>query len=136
MAYAKTSAGSNVPKSRSSSIHASNEPGTHAASGPVPGMSSWPRNASMVAAAGAGPWPQTTRGAPSHSRIGRSPPGPFMCGSTTCSASPAATAASNAFPPRSRIAIPAAVASQCVEATMPKVPLSSGRVVKTIHRKR
>ena len=43
-----------------------------------------------------------------HSSSGRSPPGPFMCGSTTCSANPAATAASNAFPPRSSTAIPAA----------------------------
>ena len=53
-----------------------------------------------------------------------------MCGSTTCSANPAATAASNALPPRSSTAIPAAEASQWVEATMPKVPESSGRVVK------
>src|SRR6476620_11476401 len=52
-----------------------------------------------------------------------------MCGSTTCSANPAATAASNAFPPRSSTAIPAADASQCVEATIPNVPDSSGRVV-------
>ena len=60
---------------------------------------------------------------------GTSPPGPFMCGSTTCSTRPAATAASNAFPSCSSTAIPAAEASQCVEATMPKVPASSGRVV-------
>ena len=62
---------------------------------------------------------------------GRSPPGPFRCGSTTCSVNPAATAASNALPPCSSTAIPAADASQCVEATMPKVPRSSGRVVNT-----
>jgi hypothetical protein len=43
-----------------------------------------------------------------------------------------ATAASNAFPPCSRTAIPAADASQCVEATMPNVPRSSGRVEKLI----
>ena len=43
---------------------------------------------------------------------------------------PVATAASNALPPRSRTAMPAADASQCVEATMPNVPRSSGRVVK------
>ena len=55
-----------------------------------------------------------------------------MCGSTTCSASPAATAASNALPPRSSTAIPAADANQCVEATIPKVPLSCGRVVNSI----
>ena len=61
---------------------------------------------------------------PSHSSSGRSPPGPFMCGSTTWSAKPAATAASKALPPRSRTAIPAAEASQWVEATIPKVPLS------------
>src|SRR5438876_2083927 len=62
---------------------------------------------------------------------GRSPPGPFRCGSTTWSVNPAATAASNALPPCSSTAIPAADASQCVEATMPKVPRSSGRVVNT-----
>ena len=45
---------------------------------------------------------------------------------------PAATAASNAFPPRSSTAIPAADASQCVEETIPKVPRSSGRVVKAV----
>ena len=39
------------------------------------------------------------------------------------------TAASNALPPRSSVAIPAADASQCVDATMPNVPRSSGRVV-------
>src|SRR4051794_36722306 len=55
-----------------------------------------------------------------------------MCGSTTCSANPAATAASNALPPRSSTAMPADDASQCVEATMPNVPLSSGRVVNAI----
>src|SRR5207248_2242775 len=34
-----------------------------------------------------------------------------------------------AFPPRSRTDMPAAEASQCVDATMPNVPRSSGRVV-------
>ena len=37
---------------------------------------------------------------------GRSPPGPFRCGSTTCSTKPAAHAASNALPPRSSTAHP------------------------------
>ena len=54
-----------------------------------------------------------------------------MCGSTTWSTSPAATAASNALPPCSRTAIPDAEASQCVDATIPKEPRSSGRVVNT-----
>src|SRR5215472_9853341 len=63
-----------------------------------------------------------------------SPPGPFRCGSTTCSVNAAATAASNALPPRSSTAMPAALASQCVEATMPNVPRSSGRVVNEIIR--
>ena len=67
IAYDATSASSIVPKSRSSSIQASNAPGTHAASGPVPGIRSWPANASIVAAAGAGPCPQITCGAPSQS---------------------------------------------------------------------
>src|SRR3954470_9576353 len=87
----------------------------------------------MVAARGAGPCPQITRGRPSlQSMIGTSPPGPLRCGSTTCSVKPAATAASNALPPCSSTAIPAADASQCVDATIPKVPLSSGRVEKLI----
>ena len=87
----------------------------------------------MVAAAGAVPWPQTTSGSPRsalHSTIGRSLPGPFRCGSTTWSVKPVATAASKALPPRSSIARPVAEASQWVEATIPKVPRSSGRVVK------
>ncbi len=65
---------------------------------------------------------------------GRSPPGPFRCGSTTCSVKPAATAASNALPPCSSTAIPAAEASQCVDATIPNVPRSSGRVVNATRR--
>src|ERR1041384_6823198 len=61
---------------------------------------------------------------------GTSPPGPFRCGSTTCSVNAVAQAASNALPPRSRIPIPTAVAIQWVEVTTPKVPSISGRVVK------
>ena len=56
-------------------------------------------------------------------------PGPFRCGSTTWSTKPVATAASNALPPRSSTAIPVCDASQWVDATIPKVPRSSGRVV-------
>src|SRR3954466_15123358 len=62
---------------------------------------------------------------------GRSPPGPFRCGSTTCKAKPAAAAAANALPPRSSTAMPAADASQCVDATIPNVPRNSGRVVNS-----
>ena len=82
---------------------------------------------------GATPWPQSAIGSPfatGHRSAGTSPPGPFRWGSTTCSVNPVATAASNALPPRSSTAIPAAEASQCVEATIPNVPRSSGRVVK------
>ena len=85
-----------------------------------------------MAAAGAVPWPQSTKVSPRPAwwaMTGTSPPGPFRCGSTTWSTSPAATAASNALPPCSSTAIPAAEASQCVEATMPNVPASSGLVV-------
>ena len=60
---------------------------------------------------------------------GTSPPGPFRCGSTTCSVKAVATAASKALPPFSNIAMPTAVAIQCVEVTTPKVPSISGRVV-------
>src|SRR3954470_15303568 len=87
----------------------------------------------MVAPPGAGPRPQRTFGRRSSAVAtiaGTSPPGPFRCGSTTCRTNPAATAASKALPPRSSIAMPAAEASQWVEATMPTVPRSSGRVVK------
>src|ERR1700761_9462602 len=62
--------------------------------------------------------------------IGTSPPGPLRCGSTTRSVKAAATPASKALPPFSRILIPTAVAIQCVEVTTPKVPSISGLVVK------
>src|SRR6202035_1977245 len=86
----------------------------------------------MVAPAGAGPWPQITSVRPrftSWTMIGTSPPGPFKCGSTTCSVKAVATPASQALPPFSRTPIPTAVAIQCVEVTTPKVPSISGRVV-------
>jgi hypothetical protein len=40
-----------------------------------------------------------------------------------------ATAASKALPPFSNVAMPTAVAIQCVEVTTPNVPSISGRVV-------
>src|ERR1700691_4538815 len=61
---------------------------------------------------------------------GTSPPGPLRCGSTTCRVKAVATAASKALPPFSSIAMPTAVAIQCVEVTTPKVPSISGLVVK------
>ncbi len=60
---------------------------------------------------------------------GTSPPGPFRCGSTTCSVKAVATPASKALPPFSSIPMPTAVAIQWVEVTTPKVPSISGRVV-------
>src|SRR5437879_7056939 len=109
-------------------------PGTQAASRPLPGTMSRPsaRKCAMVAPAGAGPWPQITSVRPRRAswRIkGTSPPGPLRCGSTTCKVNAVATAASKALPPFSRIAMPTAVAIQCVEATTPNVPSISGRVV-------
>src|SRR5713226_7578044 len=86
----------------------------------------------MVAPWGAGPWPQITSVRPrlvSWTMIGTSPPGPFKCGSTTCSVNAVATPASNALPPFSNVAIPTAVAIQWVEVTTPKVPSISGLVV-------
>ncbi len=88
----------------------------------------------MVASSGATPWPQITSTdsrVESQSRIGASPPGPFIWGSTTCSAKPAAAAASKALPPFSSMAMPAAVASQWVVATTPKLPRISGLVVNS-----
>src|SRR6266576_2206404 len=61
---------------------------------------------------------------------GTSPPGTLRCGSTTCNVHAFAHAASKALPPRSRMPMPTAVAIQWVEATTPKVPTISGRVVK------
>src|SRR3954468_10291457 len=86
----------------------------------------------MVAPAGAGPWPQITSGRPrftSCTMTGTSPPGPLRCGSTTCSVNAVATPASKALPPFSRVAMPTAVATQCVDVTTPKVPSISGLVV-------
>jgi len=79
----------------------------------------------IVAASGATPWPQIMsqrRLASLHTSIGASPSGPLVLGSTTCNVKPAAAAASNAFPPFSRMLMPTAEASQWVEATTPKVP--------------
>src|SRR5271168_4062827 len=61
---------------------------------------------------------------------GTSPPGPLRCGSITCSVKAEATAASKALPPFSSVAMPTAVAIQCVVVTTPNVPSISGRVVK------
>src|ERR1700687_670026 len=86
----------------------------------------------MVAPAGAGPWPHITSVRArlvSWTIIGTSPPGPFKCGSTTCSVNAVATPASKALPPFSNVAMPTADAIQWVEVTTPKVPSISGRVV-------
>src|SRR6266576_7089490 len=86
----------------------------------------------MVAPDGAGPWPQITSVRPrlmSWTMIGTSPPGPFRCGSTTCSVKAVATPASKALPPFSKMLIPTAVAIQWVDVTTPKVPSISGLVV-------
>src|SRR5215831_10958882 len=86
----------------------------------------------MVALAGAGPWPQITSVLPrftSCTMTGTSPPGPLRCGSTTCKVKAVAAPASKALPPFSSVAIPTAVAIQCVEVTTPKVPSISGLVV-------
>ncbi len=93
------------------------------------------RKCAIVARAGAGPWPQITSVLPrrtSWTISGTSPPGPLRCGSTTCSVKAVATAASKALPPRSSMPMPTAVAIQCVDATTPKVPSISGRVVKRL----
>src|SRR4051794_34929924 len=136
MAGASTSASPIVPNRSSRVSHASKAPGTQAARCPVPGTRSRPRSAnrSGVAAAGAGPWPATTTRSlepATRTSIGTSPPGPLRCGSTTWRVNPVAAAASKALPPRSRIAMPTAEASQWVEATIPKFPVSSGRVCVT-----
>ena len=67
----------------------------------------------MVARAGAVPCPLIATTRPvrgSWIRIGTSPPIPLSCGLSTASASPAATPASTALPPRSNMRRPAAVA--------------------------
>ena len=134
MAYRMTSRSGRLPCAASNSIQVPNAAGTQAARSPFPGTRSRPSspNASMVAAPGAGPCPFSTNTSPSRASkpiTGTSPAGPHMCGSTTCSTRPAATAASKALPPCSSTAMPAADASQWVEATMPNVPASCGLVV-------
>ena len=61
-----------------------------------------------------------------------SPKGPFRWGSTTFNTNPVAAAASKAFPPASNMRSPTAEAIQCVLATIPNVPVNSGRVVNDI----
>ncbi len=82
------------------------------------------RKCSMVAAAGAGPWPIITCGREGSAAVAKipvmSPPGPLRWGSTTWRTKAPATAASKAFPPRSSTACDVAVANQCVEAAIPK----------------
>ena len=79
--------------------------------------------------------PARTARAARRGRRTRTPQGPRRPGRSGAARrpgarSPVATAASNALPPRSSTAIPVCDASQCVDATIPKVPRSSGRVVK------
>ncbi len=74
------------------------------------------------------PCPHSTRGVGSAAvtnTAGTSPPGPHMCGSTTCSTNPPATAASNALPPRARTAIAVAAARWWVLEAAPWVPRRS-----------
>ena len=73
-----------------------------------------PLNVFKVADCGATPCPHITIGSLLlGAKIkGTSPPGPFKCGSTTWRVKPVATAASNAFPPFSKIDIPTAEAIQ------------------------
>ena len=88
---------------------------------------SWPPRARRPARRGRA----ARRGRPTRRARARRRQARSWCGSTTWSTSPAATAASNALPPCSSTAIPDAEASQCVDATIPKEPRSSGRVVNT-----
>ena len=89
----------------------------------------------MVAAAGAVPCPQIDEGVPVGGAVADDRG--VAAGAVQVRLDDAQrearrpTAASNALPPASSIRIPTADASQCVEATMPKVPTSSGRVVNT-----
>ena len=81
-----------------------------------------------MARPGATPWAHSTRGVGSPAvtnTAGTSPPGPHMCGSTTCSTNPPATTASNALPPRARTAIAVLVARWWVLAAAPCVPRRS-----------
>src|SRR5580698_7623123 len=57
----------------------------------------------------------------------RSPPGPFIIGSTRLSTAFAAMAASTAEPPRAKICAPAWDASGCAVATMPRLLITMER---------
>ena len=92
------------------------------------------RTRSIVAAAGAGPWPEianTRSRRASRTRIGTSPPGPFWVGSSTQSAKPIAQAASAALPPLASCCAPICAARWCPAATAPPNPRTVGRVVVT-----
>ena len=102
-------------------------PGAARCRGPRPGRARR-AGARWSPAAGATPWPHSTRGVGSPAvtnTAGTSPPGPHMCGSTTCSTNPPATAASNALPPRARTAIAVLVARWWVLDAAPCVPRRS-----------
>ena len=64
----------------------------------------------------------------SYTMAKRSPPMPFIIGSTTPIAAFAATAASTAFPPRARIAAPACAAKGLSAATIPPREITIDRV--------
>src|SRR5690606_32531980 len=88
--------------------------------------------------AGVAPCPHSTWTLPVRTEWkipGTSPAGPTRWGSTTCSVKALATQASKALPPRSSMAMPTAVASQCVDVTTPKVPVISGRVVNMVRNR-
>ena len=126
-----------MPNSRSSSSQPPKAPGTHAASSPVPGIELVAELVEALDRRRGGrdalPAERERLAAPADQKTaGISPPGPFRCGSTTCSTNPVAHAASNALPPRSSTAIPVCDASQCVDATIPNVPRSSGAVREAI----
>ena len=87
---------------------------------------------SSVAAFGIAPWPAiciSCRSSAAQKTIETSPPGPLLPATVCQSASPVATAPSKALPPDSNARIPAAVPRASWLATIPNVPVSSGRVV-------
>jgi hypothetical protein len=113
MASRASVAKSRVPHRASRSNHAAGAPGTVTASGPNTGIWFVPARAatsSGVAAAGERPDPRYPVGAPSHTRLKRSPPNPHRYGVTTPSVRFVAMAASSAFPPSASTARPLAVA--------------------------
>jgi hypothetical protein len=111
-----------LPYLLTNAFHPANAPGTVTERAPVPGTCVSPAATKPATSTFDPDRPEASRPINRPSRADQtmanmSPPIPVMCGSVTLSTAAAATAASTALPPASRIASAAAVASGWLVAT-------------------